>query len=304
MSKVMLQKVVGNSFYTTGAFAVGVYRYGDNVILIDSGSDEQSASRIIEALSDQGCVVKAIINTHCHSDHCGGNWFFQKEYPGLSVYAAYDEKFFIEDPKWAPRCFCGNASPFAGLQNKYIAPQEPSIVTDIIPYQDHTLIIDGQKIDIVTLSGHTPGSIGIITPDNLLYSGDALFGISTLAKHPVLFYTDIEQTFVTFKKLKLLSVAACVLYHGGVIESLLEIVELHEQKVSEIKKIILSIVQGESLSLDLLTKELMLHYKIVGNLISFMLTQTTVRAYISLLEKDDLIKIFMQDGLLVFGATK
>src|SRR3990167_2953077 len=104
MSKVMLNLVQGNSYYMTGVFAVGVYRYDDNVILIDSGSDEQSASRIAAALQAENCKLRAIINTHCHPDHCGGNSYFQKIDPTIQVFAAYDEKMFIEDPKWAPRC--------------------------------------------------------------------------------------------------------------------------------------------------------------------------------------------------------
>ena len=298
----MLQYVAGNSFYTTGIFAVGVYRYNNNVILIDSGSDEQSASNVANALQSENCKVSAIINTHCHPDHCGGNYFFQKKYPDLKVYAAHDEKFFIEDPKWAPRCFCGNAAPFLGLQNKHLAPQKASVVTDIVPYQDGTLIIDNQEINIVTLSGHTPGSIGIITQDNVLYSGDALFGLATLQKHPVLFYTDIEETLKTFKKLASLSVSACVLYHGGMITNLVDIVQQHEQKILETKQAIFRIVQNKQISLDFLTQEIMQRYNIPGNLTSFTLTQTTLRAYLTALEREGLIQMAVQNGLLQFTA--
>ncbi|MCX5923824.1 MAG: MBL fold metallo-hydrolase [Candidatus Dependentiae bacterium] len=304
MLKIVLQQVVGNSYYTTGIFAVGVYRYEDKVILIDSGSDEQSASRVADALQAENYIVRAIINTHCHPDHCGGNYFFQKKYPDVRVFAAHDEKMFIEDPKWAPRCFCGNAAPFSGLKNKHIAPQKPSVVTDTIPYQDLTLIIDDQKIKIVTLPGHTPGSIGIITQDNVLYSGDALFGASTLSKHPMLFYTDIAQTLSTFKKLKTMSVSACVLYHGGMIENLAEVAQVHEQRILETKDIILSMVQSKELSLDVLTQEVMQHYNITGSVISFTLTQTTVRAYLSMLEDENLIQVIVQDGLLQFKYKK
>ncbi len=134
MSKVSLKLIQGSSYYIVGVFAVGVYRYGNKVILIDSGSDEQSARDVADALAAENYTVSAIINTHCHPDHCGGNYFFQKKYPEVKIYAAYDEKMFIEDPKWAPRCFCGNAAPFSGLKNKHIAPLKSSIVTMTIPY--------------------------------------------------------------------------------------------------------------------------------------------------------------------------
>lgn len=298
MSKIVLKSVAGNSFYTTGIFAVGVYKYGDKVVLIDSGSDQQSVSVILDSVLAAKCTVTAIINTHCHPDHCGGNYFFQKKYPSLKVYAAYDEKFFIEDPKWAPRCFCGNAASFSGLKNKHLAPQFSSIVTDVVPYRDEKLIIDDQKFVIVTLPGHTPGSIGIVTADNVLYSGDALFGLQTFRKHPILFYTDIAQTLLTLKKLSSLSVRAFVLYHGGVIENIAEVVSQHEQRILQTKDNILKIIQRNQLSLDLLTQAVMQQYKITGNIISFTLTQTTVRAYVTFLESEGLIQIIVQDGLL------
>ncbi len=301
MAKITLQQVAENSYCTTGVFAVGVYRYGNQVILIDSGSDKQSADAVADCLVEQNLKVAAIINTHCHPDHCGGNYFFQKKDSNLKVYAAHDEKFFIEDPKWAPRCFCGNAAPFAGLKNKYLELQYASAVTNVVPYQDGMLLIDGQTLKIITLPGHTPGSIGILTQDNVLYSGDALFGVQTLQKHPILFYTDIGQTLATFEKLKTLSVAACVLYHGGVISNhhqFLALVQQHEEKVLQTKDVILKIIQEQASSLDFLTQKVMQKYAISGNIMSFTLTQTVIRAYITLLEFEKLVQIVVKDGLL------
>jgi len=304
MPKVSLELIQGNSYYIKGIFAIGIYRYGTKVMLIDSGSDEQSAKDVADVLAAENYIVGAIINTHCHPDHCGGNSFFQKKYPEIKIYAAYDEKMFIEDPKWAPRCFCGNAAPFSGLKNKHIAPQKSSIVTDIIPYCDGTVIADGQSITIVTLPGHTPGSIGVITPDNILYSGDALFGKVTFIKHPILFYTDIENTLASFKKLAVLRVDACVLYHGGIIDNLVQVVQEHEQRVLETKDAILSIVQHAEFSLDILTQEIMQKYNIPGNVISFTLTQTTIRAYLTKLESEGAVNIEVKKGLLRIVASK
>lgn len=302
MPKVLLKNVQGNSYYIAGIFAVGVYLYGDKVLLIDSGSDEQSAKDVAAALAAEQYTVSAIINTHCHPDHCGGNSFFQKQTLDIKIYAAYDEKLFIEDPSWAPRCFCGNAAPFSGLKNKHIAPQKPSIVTHIVPYQDDLCPVDGQNLTIVTLPGHTPGSIGIITPDNILYSGDALFGKATLMKHPILFYTDIEKTLASFKKLAALQVGAAVLYHGGVIENLAEVVQEHEAKVLETKDAILKIIQQKTLSLDILTQMVMNQFHVPQNIISFTLTQTTVRAYVTMLESQGLVSMSVTEGLLQLHA--
>ena len=45
-----------------------VVKDGDEVIVIDPGDAPASVFRALE-----GCMVRTIVNTHCHCDHCGGN---------------------------------------------------------------------------------------------------------------------------------------------------------------------------------------------------------------------------------------
>lgn len=299
MPKVALSLVKGNSYFCDGFLSIGVYVQDEIAILIDSGNDESCAKDVHNAILAEGYEVAAIINTHCHPDHCGGNYSFQKRILGLRVYSAHDEKEFIEDPNLAPRCFCGGAAAFSGLKNKYIAPQKPSVVTDVIsPYQDQSVSIKGINFKLVTLPGHTPGSLGIITPDNVLYVGDAVFGEETFRKHPVLFYTDIGNTLISLRKLATLKVDACVLYHGGVIHDLPAIVQQHEARILEIKDTLLSLIRLQAASIDTLTQQIMQTYKISDNIISFTLTQTAVRAYITQLECEKFVQLVVSDGLL------
>lgn len=298
MSKHSLSLVKGNSYFTTGIFSAGIYQYNNNIVLIDSGSDETSAKNIYNAIQSQNYVPIAIINTHCHPDHCGGNYYFQKLFPNLKTYATHNEKIFIENQDLAARCFCSNAAPFAGLKNKHITLQKPSSITNIISYEDHVITIDNINLKIITLSGHTPGSIGIITPDNILYCGDALFGEETFNKHPMLFYTDIEKTLNSFKKLSNLTVDACVLYHGGVVFDLIELVKKHEIRILETKDIILKIIKENLISIDLLTQKIMIMFSIPSNIIAFTLTQTTTKAYLTKLESENLIELVVYNGLL------
>lgn len=298
MPQISLQKIKGHSSYTPGIFSAGVYLQGDTCVLIDSGSDQTSAKAIYETVQTQSKTVTAIVNTHCHPDHCGGNYFFQTNFPRLRVFAAQDEKEFIENPTLAARCFCGGAAPFSGLRNKHIAPQKESKVTDPILNSDNAIVIDAEVFKIIPLPGHTPGSIGIITPDNILYCGDALFGSEVIKKHPILFYTDIQNTLASLKKLTSLQVDGCVLYHGGFIESLAEAIEQHVTLILETKNHIVSILKNGPLSVDALTQRIMQHYKIPNSIIAFTLTQTTLRAYLTCLEYEKGIELIVRDGLL------
>lgn len=56
-----------------------------DVYLVDSGSSEIDADYILDILhqffneTETEYVIKAIINTHSHADHCGGNHYIHKQ---------------------------------------------------------------------------------------------------------------------------------------------------------------------------------------------------------------------------------
>ena len=104
----------------------------------------------------------------------------------------------------------------------------------------------------MTLPGHTRGMIAIKTPDNVLYCGDAVFGEDTFRKYPILYYTFINDTLTSFKKLRALvpSVDASIIYHGGRISNLITLIDDHEQRIIETKNMILSMLSESPLSLD------------------------------------------------------
>ena len=301
-NKINLKQVAENSFYCDGYFAVGVYRCNDNgVVLIDSGVDKNLAKLIDKALRQEKLTVHAIINTHCHGEHCGGNAYFQQQYPELQVYATVAEQRSIECPDHGPTCFCGNAAPFIELKKtKQVAPQQPSIVTDPIKdYTDQTISIAGSDFRIVTLPGHTPGMIGVITPDQVLYTGDAVFGDDTFVKHSILFYTDVTNTLASFEKLKGMNIVQAVLYHGGYSDNLQAIASAHQGRIMETMQIVEGFLQQEPLSIEQLTQKVMQKFSLPENVVSFTLTKTAITAYISYLQSNKQLELIVKDGLLM-----
>lgn len=301
MAKINLVKVKDNSFYCDGIFSIGAYIKDGMAVLIDSGISKDVAKEVDKALGQADAQLTAIINTHCHGDHSGGNAFFQQKYPQIKIFSTETERPFIEDPLMAPTCFCGGAAAFEQLKKcKPIAPQQASRVTDIIaPYQDQKLSINNEVFEIITLPGHTRGMIAIKSPDNVLYCGDAVFGTETFNKYPILYYTFIGDTLNSFRKLRALvpSLDAIVIYHGGMISDLISLIDDHEERILEIKSMVLSMLKEIPHSLEEITSKVMQVKKIPDDLIAYMLTKVAIQAYVAELEREEIVEIKVTNGV-------
>lgn len=105
--------------------------------------DPSEAEPVLRALDAEGLELVAILNTHHHHDHVGGNSTLKRRFPGLRVY--------------------GHASDRGR-----------------IPEQNHFLE-HGQRFDVLGLSfevlhipGHTTGAIAYVCQD-VVFTGDTLF---------------------------------------------------------------------------------------------------------------------------------
>ncbi|HTM63182.1 MAG TPA: MBL fold metallo-hydrolase [Gammaproteobacteria bacterium] len=304
MPQVNLIQVTGSSYYCSGRLSIGVYIFDGKALIIDSGIDDAIAKAIDKTLLQHDCIPVAIINTHSHADHCGGNQYFQNKYKNIRIYASKYEQHYIEDPVNEPRCFCCGANPLKELRNRHLEAK-PSTVTNVIhPYQDQTISIEGRNFRIITLPGHTPGMIGVITPDQVLYSGDAIFGHDTFEKHGILFYTDIEASIATFDKIYQLGIEHAVLYHGEYCNDIGKKALAHKQKLEETADAIADIIShAKSATIDDVTSMVIRHFNIPQNVTQFVLTRTCVNAYISYLQKQGRINTGMQEGALVVNIA-
>lgn len=305
-----LKQASQNSYFSDDRLSIGVYIKGDQAVLIDSGIDADTAKKVEKFIiaKNKNCKIAAIINTHYHADHCGGNAYFQAKYKDVKIVCSKAERGFIECPDLEPRCFCGTAAPLAELVNKHMQAQ-PSNVTDVLQkYEDQTIELIGESFKIITLPGHTPGMIGVITPDNVFYCGDAIFRGDTFNKHKVLFYTDIKSTLETFEKIGALDgLSACVFYHGGMLgkdESLKSITEDHKKKVLETNEIIFSYIKDSRLTLDDIVEKVMSGLNIPNNVMQYTLTQTCVNAYLTFMQQQKKINVTVVSGKRLFSDAE
>ncbi|WP_347259542.1 MBL fold metallo-hydrolase [Rudaea sp.] len=65
-----------------------VFRAADGLVVFDTGRHREHTQRILDYAHDAKLPIKAVINSHWHLDHIGGNPRIRAAYPVVRVYAS------------------------------------------------------------------------------------------------------------------------------------------------------------------------------------------------------------------------
>lgn len=134
-------------------------------VLIDTGywtHAEQTQSLLHQALGSS--ALTHIINTHLHSDHCGGNAHLQRAYPGVETLVPPGHANHVFD--WDP----------AILTYTPTGQHCPQFVANGVISPGDTLTIAQREWQALAAPGHDPNAIILFCPtESLLISADALW---------------------------------------------------------------------------------------------------------------------------------
>ena len=157
---------------------------GENILVIDSGFDHEESEKVFfDALDELGAKVGKtdMFLTHLHADHSGLALKFKSKYQG-KVYCSQIDTDYINQMKhelYADR-FVPTLKVMGMKPDFKFFETHPGLVYCVKGRLDTTIVKDGDKIDfgnyhfeVVDLSGHTPGQVGIYDREHkILFSGD------------------------------------------------------------------------------------------------------------------------------------
>lgn len=293
-------KITENVYYIADNTNIGVIKINDNneVLIVDSGSDDSKGRRILKTLKDNGFKVKYIINTHMHADHIGGNHYIQKHFPNVRIYALRSEISMIENPIYMPYFLYSGAYPIKDLRNKFLLAKA-SKVTDIIDEKEKSINIENAKINLISLDGHTEFQKGVLF-DDVLFCGDALISEELLEKHKIPVNVNIKNAKNTLLKLIESNYSYYIPSHGTLLYDISDLAKANLERINEIENKIIEYLKKNH-STDELVSYLLYSYGLdINNAILYYLYNTTIMAFLSYLKDEKKITMYVKNNKILW----
>ena len=285
-----LIQLTEHDYYFDCPAKVGLVRTEDQkVVLIDSGNDKDAGKKVLRVLLEKGWELSAILNTHSHADHTGGNRFLQEK-TGCRIFAAGPERAVASCPVLEPASLYGGF-PFHDLRNKFLMAQE-SRVEELTP----DVLPEGMKM--LDLPGHCFAMKGFLTKDGTAYLADCVSSEETLTKYGIGYMWDVKAELETFEKLLTLEAARYVPSHAGVTEDIRPLSVQNRDAVLSLLSLITELLK-EPLGFEELLAKIFESYHLVMNTQQYMLIGSTIRSCLAyLLEEGALAVSFSENHML------
>jgi len=286
-------KVSENIGYLRGAVNIGVIKDGEKAILVDTGIDKGAAKEIIKALDQLNLTLEAIICTHHHADHVGGNAYIQNR-TKVVTYASAIESGLIENPLLEPIYLFSGANPPQQLRNKFVLAK-PSKVDKVV--SEGKISFDEVTVKIIKLPGHSPNQIGVAI-DDVLFCADTVFSMKVVEKYKLPFVQDVKRLKETLEKLGTSEYNYYVPSHARPLEDIKGLVGQNLKAINGIEERLLSILDVPMTTEQALCSLCDASDLIINGFQQYYLTHTLVTSYLGSLLEEGKIKPTIKDNLI------
>ncbi|HVG45794.1 MAG TPA: MBL fold metallo-hydrolase [Longimicrobium sp.] len=289
----------GGAHVLRGAVNSGLVETENGLLAIDTGLDRGAANRLLRAAEALGRPIVAILNTHAHADHHGGNAQLVRRL-GVPVHAPAVEEAVIREPRYEPVYLFGGAAPVSSLVNRFLQA-EPSPVDHVFRVGE-TVVVDGRPLEVVDLAGHSLAQVGIRAGD-VLFAADGFFGREPLEKHGVPYLVDASRWMETLRALGRVDAAWMVPGHGEPLDDPRETLALNLAVLERAAAWLLDrLALGPASTDELLPAFASAMEMRIADPTSYVLNRATLLGFLSSFERDGQAEVVIEDGRWLWTA--
>ncbi len=271
--------------------------------LIDSANDDTMAEQVWTLLNTvyKNPVLKAIIITHSHADHCGGNkWFIENT--GCEIWAPAIEAYFLEYPELETALMWG-ACPFKDIQGKYF--NAPAHKADRIIANGETFMALDISVTALPLEGHYVNQFSYIVEDcgkSVFFLADGISGRNVLRKYWIQYLYNEELFKNSLMRIGSVKADYYIPGHGDLVNDIEGLSELNLLAVIETEQLIIRLLK-EPCTTEQLLKKVADTNGIRLGIVQNVLIGSTLKSYLSCLYNTGRIKPFVKDNMMYWQTV-
>ena len=189
-------RIAGDTHYIPGLTNSGFA----NGLVVDTGPEESVYD---------GVQIDRLAITHGHADHFAAGRVLRAN--GATVVASRDDAALVENPDINIRGMFSWAKPGDILVSKLFLGTPCKVDATVEHWRD-------RRATPIPLPGHTMGHTGYLTPDKVLFSGDALYLKSLWARHPLPYSISPDMVAASLEVIRGLDFNWLVPGHGELVD--------------------------------------------------------------------------------------
>ncbi len=265
----------------------------DAAVLVDTGQDKDYGRALRRACEALGLTPAAIVTTHAHADHFGGNAYLLRQFPDVVVYAPPFEASLMRDPYLEPVYLFHGARPLPELTTRWLQAEPSPVHVELAPGE---LEVAGVRVTVLDTSGHAHRQVSLLV-DDVLLAADAVFGPALLERYPLPFAQDVGGQVRAFDTVARSGARIALPGHGDPEGDLPGLARRNDDAVRRAADAVAAACEGVGTE-EVLVGACAALGSEVADLARYHLNHCTVSAYLGWLRAEGIVRLELDAGRL------